>query len=163
MNTLNLIGRLTKEPELRYTPSGHANVSFTLAVRRKRKNTQTGEYESDFINCVGWRGLAETIANNVKKGEMLGVVGAWQTRNYEGQDGRKVYVNECLVEDLTFIGSKGGNSSNQGQSTRNNFSGNGGNVGSGNGNSNGYIRVDDDPFRNSGGGVPDIPEDDLPF
>jgi single-strand DNA-binding protein len=152
MNTVNLIGRLTKEPEVNVTPSGHTNTKFTLAVRRKRKNTQTGEYDSDFINCVAWRGVAETIGNNVKKGEMLGVVGAWQTRTYEGQDGRRIYVNECLVEDLTFIGSKGGNSSqnrntSQQQETRN----------SGN-----YTRVDDDPFRNSGAPI-DISDDDLPF
>jgi single-strand DNA-binding protein len=152
MNTVNLIGRLTKDPEVNVTPSGHTNTKFTLAVRRKRKNTQTGEYESDFINCVAWRGVAETIGNNVKKGEMLGVTGTWQTRTYEGQDGRRIYVNECLVEDLTFIGSKGGNSSqntntSQQQETRN----------SGN-----YTRVDDDPFRNSGAGV-NISDDDLPF
>lgn len=153
MNTVNLIGRLTKDPEVNVTPSGHTNTKFTLAVRRKRKNAQTGEYDSDFINCIAWRGVAETIGNNVKKGEMLGVVGAWQTRTYEGQDGRKIYVNECLVEDLTFIGSKGGNSSNQGQSNRNTQN-------SGNQQ---YTRVDDDPFRNSGGGVPDINDDDLPF
>lgn len=109
MNSVQLIGRLVKDVEMRYTPSGHANTTFTLAVNRKFKNQQTGEREADFINCVAWRGLAETIANNLSKGRELGVIGSWQSRSYEGQDGKRVYVNECVVSDITFIGSKGSN------------------------------------------------------
>lgn len=144
MNTVNLIGRLTKSPELQYTPNGAANVKFTLAVRRNFKDQQTQQYESDFINCVAWRGKAETIGNNVKKGEMLGVMGRWTTRNFEGQDGRKVYVNELTVEDITFIGGNSSNSSNQGNSYQNNQNSNTG---------------QNSPFN----GGTTISDDDLPF
>lgn len=147
MNSVQLIGRLVKDVEMRYTPSGHANTTFTLAVNRKFKNQQTGEREADFINCVAWRGLAETIANNLSKGRELGVVGSWQTRSYEGQDGKRVYVNECVVSDITFIGSKGGNNQS--------------NTNTSQGGQNSYTR-DNDPFAGSGNSI-DLSDDDLPF
>ncbi len=147
MNSVQLIGRLVKDVEMRYTPSGHANTTFTLAVNRKFKNQQTGEREADFINCVAWRGLAETIANNLSKGRELGVIGSWQSRSYEGQDGKRVYVNECVVSDITFIGSKGSNNQS--------------NTNTSQGSQNSYTR-DNDPFAGSGNSI-DLSDDDLPF
>lgn len=147
MNSVQLIGRLVKDVEMRYTPSGHANTTFTLAVNRKFKNQQTGEREADFINCVAWRGLAETIANNLSKGRELGVIGSWQTRSYEGQDGKRVYVNECVVSDITFIGSKGSNNQSNTNTSK--------------GSQNSYTR-DNDPFAGSGNSI-DLSDDDLPF
>lgn len=150
MNSVQLIGRLTKDVEMRYTPSGHANVTFTVAVNRKFKNQQTGERESDFINCVAWRGLAETIANNLSKGREIGLIGSWQTRNYEGQDGRRVYVNECVVSDITFIGSKSGNGGGNTNTSNSNRNAN-------TGGNNSY----NDPF--GGGQTIEISDDTLPF
>ncbi|WVE36922.1 single-stranded DNA-binding protein SsbA, partial [Priestia megaterium] len=88
MNRVILVGRLTKDPELRYTPSGAAVATFTLAVNRTFTNQQ-GEREADFINCVVWRRQAENAANFLKKGSLAGVDGRLQSRSYEGQDGRR--------------------------------------------------------------------------
>src|SRR3954451_4633600 len=114
MNRVVLVGRLTKDPELRYTPSGVAVATFTLAVNRNFTNHQ-GERETDFINCVVWRKPAENVANYLKKGSLAGVDGRIQTRNYEGQDGKRVYVTEVLAESVQFLepkGSSGGGGKN---------------------------------------------------
>ncbi|HDT9193057.1 TPA: single-stranded DNA-binding protein, partial [Listeria monocytogenes] len=97
MNRVVLVGRLTKDPELRYTPAGVAVATFTLAVNRPFKNGQ-GEQEADFIQCVVWRKPAENVANFLKKGSLAGVDGRVQTRNYEGNDGKRVYVTEIVAE-----------------------------------------------------------------
>ncbi|MBC1499366.1 single-stranded DNA-binding protein [Listeria weihenstephanensis] len=102
MNRVVLVGRLTKDPELRYTPAGVAVATFTLAVNRNFTN-QAGEREADFINCVIWRKPAENVANYLKKGSMAGVDGKVQTRNYEGQDGKRIYVTEILAESVQFL------------------------------------------------------------
>ncbi|HHQ0277367.1 TPA: single-stranded DNA-binding protein [Listeria monocytogenes] len=102
MNRVVLVGRLTKDPELRYTPAGVAVATFTLAVNRPFKNGQ-GEQEADFINCVVWRKPAENVANFLKKGSMAGVDGRVQTRNYEGNDGKRVYVTEIVAESVQFL------------------------------------------------------------
>lgn len=102
INRLILVGRLTKDPELRYTPSGVAVATFTLAVDRPFKNAN-GEKETDFINCVVWKKAAENVANFLKKGSLAGVDGRIQTRNYEGQDGKRVYVTEVLAESVQFL------------------------------------------------------------
>ncbi|MBC1890085.1 single-stranded DNA-binding protein [Listeria booriae] len=102
MNRVVLVGRLTKDPELRYTPAGVAVATFTLAVNRNFTN-QAGEREADFINCVVWRKPAENVANFLKKGSLAGVDGKVQTRNYEGQDGKRVYVTEILAESVQFL------------------------------------------------------------
>jgi single-strand DNA-binding protein len=107
MNRTVLVGRLTKDPELRFTPSGVANCTFTLAVNRSFKNAQ-GETEADFINCVVWRKPAENVANFLKKGSLAGVDGRIQTRSYEGQDGKRVYVTEVVAESVQFLEPKGG-------------------------------------------------------
>jgi single-strand DNA-binding protein len=106
MNRVLLVGRLTKDPELKYTPSGVAVATFTLAVNRTFTNQQ-GEREADFINCVVWRKPAENVANYCKKGAQVGVDGRLQTRSYEGQDGKRVYVTEVVAESVQFLESKG--------------------------------------------------------
>lgn len=105
MNNVNLIGRLTRPIDLRYTQSGVAYGSFTLAVTRRFKN-QNGEREADFINCVIWKKRAENLANFTQKGSLIGVSGAIQTRNYENQQGQRVYVTEVLVENFDLLESR---------------------------------------------------------
>ncbi|WP_312026322.1 single-stranded DNA-binding protein [Listeria farberi] len=102
MNRVVLVGRLTKDPELRYTPAGVAVATFTLAVNRTFTNQQ-GEREADFIQCVVWRKPAENVANFLKKGSMAGVDGRVQTRNYEGNNGKRVYVTEIVAESVQFL------------------------------------------------------------
>ncbi|HGM4113457.1 TPA: single-stranded DNA-binding protein, partial [Listeria monocytogenes] len=102
MNRVVLVGRLTKDPELRYTPAGVAVTTFTLAVNRAFTN-QNGEREADFIQCVVWRKQAENAANFLKKGSMAGVDGRIQTRNYEDNDGKRVYVTEIVAESVQFL------------------------------------------------------------
>ncbi|WP_088816341.1 MULTISPECIES: single-stranded DNA-binding protein [Listeria] len=106
MNRVLLVGRLTKDPELRYTPSGVAVCTFTLAVNRAFTNQQ-GEREADFINCVVWRRPAENVANFLKKGSLAGVDGRLQSRHYEGQDGKRVYVTEVVAESVQFLEPQG--------------------------------------------------------
>ena len=106
MNQINLIGRLTADPELRYTPNGTPVVTFRLAVRRNRKN-QNGEYETDFIDCVAWQKSAEIIANNMNKGNMFGVSGRLQVREYE-YEGQRRRAYEVVVEDFTFVEKEAG-------------------------------------------------------
>lgn len=103
INNVTLIGRLTKEPELRYTSSGTAVATFTLAVNRTYTN-ESGQREADFINCVLWRKAAETFCNYTNKGSLVGINGRIQTRNYENQQGQRVYVTEVVVEQYQFLG-----------------------------------------------------------
>lgn len=102
INRVVLVGRLTKDPELKYTANGIAVVSFSLAVNRPFSNQQ-GEREADFINCVVWRKQAENVANYLRKGSLAGVEGRIQTRRYEAQDGRQVYVTEVLADSVQFL------------------------------------------------------------
>lgn len=102
LNRVILIGRLTKDPELRYTGSGTAVATFTLAVDRTYSNQQ-GERETDFLNIVVWRQLAELCANYLKKGRLAAVEGRIQIRNYENQEGRKVYVTEIVADNVRFL------------------------------------------------------------
>ncbi|EOT39021.1 single-stranded DNA-binding protein [Enterococcus dispar] len=110
INNVVLVGRLTKDPDLKYTGNGQAVATFTLAVNRNFTN-QSGEREADFINCVIWRKPAETLANYARKGTLLGVTGRIQTRNYENQQGQRVYVTEVVVENFQLLESKNSNSS----------------------------------------------------
>lgn len=105
LNRTILIGRLTRDPELRYTASGKAVANFTLAVNRPFKN-QNGDYEADFINCQTWGKTAENLANYQRKGNQIAIEGRIQTRNYENSQGQKVYVTEVVAEQVTFIESK---------------------------------------------------------
>ena len=102
INNVVLVGRLVRDPELKYTGSGLAFMQFTLAVNRNFKN-QNGEREADFINCVIWRQQAENLANWVKKGALIGITGRIQTRNYENQQGQRVYVTEVVAEKFKLL------------------------------------------------------------
>ena len=118
MNNVSLVGRLTRDAELRYTPSNVAVATFTLAVNRNFKN-ENGEREADFINCAMWRQQAENLANWAKKGALIGVTGRIQTRSYDNQQGQRVYVTEVVAESFQLLESRtaregqGGNSSYQ--------------------------------------------------
>lgn len=102
MNRSILIGRLTKDPELRYTPAGVAVAQFTLAVDRPVKR-DNGEKETDFIPIVAWRQLAENCANYLRKGLQTAVEGRIQVRNYENNEGRRVYVTEVIADNVKFL------------------------------------------------------------
>lgn len=145
INRVVLVGRLTKDVELRYTPSGVAVGKFTLAVNRTFKSE--GQPDADFVNCVVWRKPAENAANFLKKGSLAGVEGRIQTGSYEGQDGKRVYTTEVVADSVQFLeprSSTGNESSNQSNTQQN------------------YTRVDEDPFA-SGSGPIEIDDSDLPF
>ncbi|WP_145333304.1 single-stranded DNA-binding protein [Paenibacillus xylanexedens] len=137
LNRVVLIGRLTRDPELRYTPSGVATTTFTLAVDRPFTN-QSGEREADFIPVVTWRQLAETCANYLRKGRLAAVEGRIQTRHYENNEGKRVYVTEVIADNVRFL-----ESANQGNGSRSNS-------------------TNQDPFTDDGKPI-DINNDDLPF
>lgn len=115
LNNISLVGRLTKDVDLRYTPSNVAVATFTLAVNRTFKN-ENGDREADFINCVMWRQQAEILANWAKKGALIGVTGRIQTRSYDNQQGQRVYVTEVVAEQFQLLEFKGqGNQTQQRQ------------------------------------------------
>ncbi|EOB4310375.1 single-stranded DNA-binding protein [Listeria monocytogenes] len=159
MNRVVLVGRLTKDPDLRYTPAGVAVATFTLAVNRTFTN-QNGEREADFINCVVWRKPAENVANFLKKGSMAGVDGRVQTRNYEDSDGKRVFVTEVVAESVQFLEPKNNNvegTTSNNHQNKANYSNN---------NQTSSYRADtsqkSDSFANEGKPI-DINPDDLPF
>jgi len=106
MNKAILIGRLTKDPELRTTPTGRNVCQFSIAVNRTYTSA-SGEREADFINCVVWDKQAENLAKYQKKGNQIAVDGRIQTRNYDDNNGKKVYVTEVLVNNISFLDAKG--------------------------------------------------------
>ncbi|MDR1568825.1 MAG: single-stranded DNA-binding protein [Streptococcaceae bacterium] len=160
INNVVLVGRLTKDPELRYTPSGQGVATFTLAVNRAFKN-QAGEREADFIQCVIWRQQAENLANWAKKGALIGVTGRIQTRNYENNQGQRVYVTEIVADSFQMLESRsarGVEGQNAPQQNQGSYS------------SNSYQAQDTPKAPNLGsnngpfGTSPiDISDDDLPF
>lgn len=105
MNSVVLIGRVTKAIELKKTASGKSVATFTLAVNRDYKNAE-GNYDADFINCVAFEQRAETISRYVNKGDKFGVEGKINTRTYDKQDGSKVYVTEVIVDGFEFLEGK---------------------------------------------------------
>lgn len=115
INNVTLIGRLTRDAELRYTPSNIATAQFNIACNRNFKNTN-GEYDADFINCVMWREQAERFCNWTKKGMLVGIMGRIQTRSYEGNDGKRVYVTEVVAENFQVL-EKRDNTANQNSMT----------------------------------------------
>ena len=162
LNRIVLIGRLTADPELRYTNSGTAVATFTLAVDRARPN-QNGERETDFINIVVWQKQAETCAQYLHKGRLAAVDGRLQIRSYENREGQKVRVAEVVAESVRFL-DRGDNNS---PSSSNNHGG------SSNRSQSGGSRApsrqpaptsnyDDDPFADDTQTI-DINDDDLPF
>ena len=128
INNVVLTGRLTKDIDLKYTQSGTAVGSFSVAVERKFKNAQ-GERETDFINCVIWRKSAENFAKFAGKGSLVGLEGSIQTRNYENNQGQRVYVTEVVVDNFSLLESKKDREQNNGgyQNNANNGGFNGGN------------------------------------
>lgn len=105
INNVTLVGRITRDPELRYTPQNQAVATFSLAVNRQFKNAN-GEREADFINCVIWRQQAENLVNWAKKGALIGITGRIQTRNYENQQGQRVYVTEVVADSFQMLESR---------------------------------------------------------
>ena len=155
MNSVQLIGRLTKDLDLRYTQSGKAVATGTLAVNRRFKNA-SGENEADFIQIQIWDKSAENLANFTRKGSQIGVNGRIQTRNYENKEGQRVYVTEIVVENFTLLENKsdGQGAQNNGQSSQRNTQSNQGGYG-------GYSQSAD-PFSGHGESI-NISDDDIPF
>lgn len=123
MNSVNLIGRLVRDPELKYSQSGMAILRFTVAVDRKLSKEKRDEAEAnnkptaDFISCTAFGKTAEVIANYHGKGSQIGIEGRIQTGSYEKDDGTKVYTTDVLVSSITFVGSKNNNSNSQSNDT----------------------------------------------
>ena len=167
LNNVVLVGRMTKDPELRYTPNNQAVATFSLAVNRNFKG-QNGEREADFINCVAWEKTGETIAEYFRKGSQIGVQGRLSVRSYE-QNGENKWIAEVIVEKFDFIGSN--NPSNGGGSYSHNNSNNNYNSSNYNNNNN-YNNShnhdnqsqhsDNKPFAGNSGNSDDSDED-FPF
>lgn len=106
MNKAILIGRLTRDPEVRYTSSNRAVCQFSIAVERPFTNQQTGQRDADFINIVVWDKRAENVGKYMSKGRLVAVEGRIQTRNYENNEGKRVYVTEVVADNVHFLESK---------------------------------------------------------
>ena len=150
MNKAILVGRLTKDPEMRTTSSGIAVTSFTVAVNRTYAD-QSGERQTDFINCVIWRKQAENVAKYCTKGSLVAVEGRIQTRSYDHQDGSKRYVTEVVCDSVNFLSSKGSNNS---EPMNFNTNENTSDIET--------TDVTEDPFKDFGDEIA-LSEDDLPF
>lgn len=135
MNSVNIIGNLVKDIEIKGQEGNVA--SFMVAVQRQFKDKQTGEYESDFIPCKAFGNTATILAKHFSKGNKIGVSGRWQSGSYDNKQGQRVYTNDLVVRDITFVEKKG---SNQGQPKQ----------------------QANDPFANANGPI-DISDEDLPF
>lgn len=176
INRVVLVGRLTRDPVLRYTQSGAAVTSFTLAVNRQFTNTQ-GERDADFINCAVWRKAAEIFNQYTHKGSLVSVDGRIQTSSYDNQQGQRVYRTDVIVENFSFLDSHNDEQQNQTSTNgQNNQIGNNNQrptstkqqntqVGNRNSNANSINQQNnqtDDPFANNSRPI-DISDDDLPF
>ena len=162
MNKVILIGRLTRDPEMRTTASGMNVTRFTIAVTRTYQD-QNGERGADFINCVAWRKQAENIAKYCVKGTQVAVDGRIQTGSYDAQDGSKRYTTDIICDNVTFLGSKGDTNNNNGGGY-NNYN-NSYNDQSYNNNQSVDLPTSDvseDPFKDFGEEVA-LSDDDLPF
>ena len=163
INRVVLVGRLTKDLELKYTQSGNAVATFNLAVNRQFTNSNR-EREADFVNCVIWRKSADNLANFTSKGSLVAVEGRLQTRNYENQQGQRVYVTEVVVDNFSLLESraeseqrrKSQGEAPQGQRNNGNVFNQGSQQNQPEGNSG-------DNYDNSNAPVADFNEDDLPF
>ena len=168
MNTVQLVGRLTRDVELKFTASGTATGSFNLAVNRNFTNQQ-GEREADFINCVIWRKAAENLANWTRKGSLIAIDGRLQTRSYENRNGQKVYVTEVVVNNFDLLESKEttNNRAAQQYSQQQQGQGQAQSYNQGNYNTQGHNSMQasfgsDASFMNEGHPI-DVSEDDLPL
>jgi len=155
LNRAILIGRLTRDPELRYTPSGVAVTQFTVACDRPFTNA-SGEREADFIPIVTWRQLAETCANYLRKGRLVAVEGRIQVRHYENNEGRRVYVTEVVADNVRFLEPAGSQNRDPSGDFPDRPSGYAG------GAAGGHAGPVNDPFIDDGRPI-DISDDDLPF
>ena len=156
INRTVLVGRLTNDPELKYTGSGVAVATFTVAVNRQFTNSQ-GEREADFIRCQMWRKAAENFCNFTHKGSLVGIDGRIQTRSYDNQQRTRVYVTEVVAENFSLLESK--NSSQNEQFEQNRPQNNGQNYQNKQNGQSSPSRNPNDPFNS----MPDIKDDDLPF
>ena len=166
INRAVLTGRLTKDAELKTTQSGLSVATFTLAVNRQYSKAKG---DADFINCVIWRKAAENFCNFTSKGSLVGIDGRIQTRNYENQNGQKVYVTEIVVDSFSLLESKKDRLANNNNGNNSNYDANTKNNGFSNTTTNtNYISSNSnqsqapDPFAGSGDTI-DISDDDLPF
>ena len=161
MNKALLIGRLTKDPELRATYTGRNVCQFSIAVNRNFNNAN-GEREADFINCVVWDKQAENLVKYQKKGNQIAVDGRIQTRNYEDKDGKRVYVTEILANNISFLDSKGTNTSSNDFNSLPEPPREDSVSSSSNMNNMETVSVDKDPFEAFGDSI-EISDNDLPF
>ncbi|HWL24766.1 MAG TPA: single-stranded DNA-binding protein [Ureibacillus sp.] len=180
INRVVLVGRLTKDPELRYTPSGVPMTRFTVAVNRTFSG-QSGEREADFIGCIAWRKQAENLANFMRKGSLIGVEGRIQTGSFEGQDGKRVYTTDVVADSVQFLEPRSGGAAAGQQYGSQSSYGNQPAYGTSQPqyggqqpqqdpfasyqppqNQQNYTRMDEDPFASSKGPI-EVSEDDLPF
>ena len=159
MNKAILIGRLTRDPELRTTPTGRNVCQFSVAVSRNFTNAN-GDREADFINCVVWDKQAENLVKYQKKGNQIAVEGRIQTRNYDDKDGKKVYVTEILASNISFLDSKGTGAT--GNTSFNNLPEPPMEDTSSNNSSMETVSVEKDPFEAFGDSI-EISDNDLPF
>ena len=162
MNKAILVGRLTKDPELKMTENTKREVcQFTIAVNRPYTNDD-GERKADFINCVVWDKLAENLSKYQKKGNQVAVEGRIQTRNYEDKDGKRVYVTEILANNISFLDSKGTNTSSNDFNSLPEPPREDSVSSSSNMNNMETVSVDKDPFEAFGDSI-EISDNDLPF
>lgn len=116
INSTTLVGRLTKDPELKYTKTGIAVCRFTVAVNRSFTGSD-GERKADFISCIAWRKTAENLANFQRKGNLIGIVGRIETSNFEGQDGKRVFMTDVVADNLQFLEPKNNQDSETSQAS----------------------------------------------
>ena len=157
MNNVSLVGRLTKDPELRTIANGSVTTTVTVAINRTFANA-SGEREADFISVVVWNKQAENLAKYCFKGSQVGVTGRIQTRTYDAQDGTKRYVTEVVADNVSFLSSKGENSSYASNNENSNANNN-------ENNNNAKVETTDissDPFKDYGSELI-LNDDDLPF
>ncbi|UII55701.1 single-stranded DNA-binding protein [Cytobacillus spongiae] len=115
INQVILVGRLTKDPELKMTPDGRPVANITLAVNRQYRNQQ-GDVDADFVQCILWRKTAENTAQYCRRGTLIGVTGKLHTRNYDNQEGKRVFITEVIADQVRFLGKKlGSEASSQDQ------------------------------------------------
>ncbi|ASN71653.1 single-stranded DNA-binding protein [Staphylococcus epidermidis] len=168
INRVVLVGRLTKDPEFRTTQSGIDVATFTLAVNRNFTNAQ-GEREADFINIIVFRKQAHNVNDYLSKGKLAGVDGRIQSRSYENQEGRRIFVTEVVADSVQFLEPKNAQQGGQ-RSQNNNFQDYGQGFGgqqsgqntSYNNNNSSNSNQSDNPFANANGPI-NISDDDLPF
>jgi len=156
MNRVDLVGRLTRDPELRHTTSGRAVCQLNLAINRTFTN-QNGEREADFINVVVWDKQAENVSKYVTKGRLVSVEGRLQSRSYDDKDGKKVYVTEVVANSVQFLSTGGANNQSSSMPESNPFD-----FGPEPEPVRPTVSVEKDPFESFGESVT-ISDNDLPF